>query len=183
MAFDDDVPDNQTFEFTQYVRGCDTSDPENPRRIREEKRTEPDLWSETTPTVTVVEMRPYLEAVRRSSQSAIHQGNLCALEVLHLDGVFVSAEHLDAIEEQAGKLVSRYIQNTVEDHTRWLQKQLAEFTAEIIQLQGLKKDLTRKLVKQRKAILDFSRDGDLDKLKSVVYGDLPNSRPKKDVTR
>lgn len=177
-----DDAENQAFDLAQYTQGCDTSDPGNPRRIKENP-TNPDLWGENTPTITPDEMRPYLEAVRRSSQSSIHQGNLCALEILHLDNVFVSAQNLDAVENEAGKLVTRYIQNTVEDHTRWLQKQLADLTAELIQLRGTKKDLTRKLVRQRKSILDFARDGDLDKLKAVVYGDITDNHPKTSILK
>lgn len=175
--------ENKAFEMVKYTRGYEDTSATIPNRyIDREKITKPDDWSESTPTIVNSDLQPYIEAVKRSSQSAIKNGLLCALEVLALKGIHVSDEIRDEVENEAGDICTKYIRDTAEDHNRWLHKQLAELTAELIHIHGEKKKLTKKLVKQKKAILDFTRDDDLNKLKEIVYGETPKDKPSKPST-
>lgn len=160
--------ENKTYELFCYTNPVKS---QGYREEHREKPTIPDDWADSTPTIDPAEVKTYIEAVKRSSQSAIHNGALCALEILNLSGIYLPEEAQEVVENSAANIATKYIRDTAEDHNRWLHKQLAELTAELLQLQGEKKALTKKLVRQKKAILDFGRDGDLAKLKAIVYGE------------
>ncbi len=151
---------SEYYDLVYYTQG---------ERTPHEAPTVPDVWAESTPTISQTKIAPYIESIKRSSQSAIHNGGLCALEILNLEGVSIPEQLQSLIEASAANIAKRYIKETSEEHNRWLHKHIADITSELITLQNDKKELTQKIVRQRKAILDFVRDGDLAKLKALVY--------------
>lgn len=140
---------------------------------RSEKPTLPDNWADLTPTIPDKAIRPYLERIRKSSATISYTSGLLAMEILNLAGVEISAEKQDMIEKAATNVSKKYIQELLDDQTRYLQQQLADLTHELIQVQNTKHDSVKRVTRLRKAILDYLRDNDAEKLKKIVFESSP----------
>lgn len=112
-----------------------------------------------------------MRRVKRSSQETNYAAGLLALEIIVLDGIEVSDQHREVVEDAAINVCRRHLMDHADGQLRNMHQLNSELTADLIAAENRCKELTRRVNGLKKAVLDFQRTGNWEPCKRLIYGD------------